>query len=254
MTTIHIRFHGQLNDFLPRSARDRLVTRTVPESPAVKDVIESIGVPHVEVDAILADGRSVGFRHRVHEGEHLEVHPLGAAIDVTPLVHLVPPRPDAGHLGFVCDGHLARLAAYLRMLGIDTAHTNHADDGTLAEISAREDRILLSQDRGLLKRSIVRRGYAVRAAAPREQLREVVDRFALADAIQPFSRCLRCNTALVTVEAGEARARVPPRVAAEQERFRRCPTCDALYWPGSHHARMQRLIEQVLPGAGSGAG
>jgi hypothetical protein len=100
---------------------------------------------------------------------------------------------------FVLDTHLGRLAAHLRMLGFDSLYRDDCPDEELARISATEQRILLSRDRGLLRRSIVTRGYLVRAAHPREQLIEVCWRYNLSGFIAPFRRCLDCNTLLQVV-------------------------------------------------------
>ena len=245
---IEIRFHGPLNELLPARSRGRTLSRSVKGEPSVKDLIESLGVPHVEVDVIVVDGRSVGFGHRVPDGERIEVHPVHSDGGASSVIHLAPPQPEPGRIRFACDGHLGRLAAYLRMLGIDTAYANRADDDALAALASHEDRTLLTQDRGLLKRAVIRHGYVVRSARPADQLREVAERFGLAAASRPFSRCLRCNSLLEPVDPSEARLQVPPRVAAEQAQYRRCPSCSALYWRGSHHARMQRLIEQTIQG------
>jgi hypothetical protein len=245
---VQLRFHGALNDLLPAAARGRLVRWTVRGSPAVKDVIESLGVPHVEVGAITADGRPVSLGHRVRDGERIAIYPPGQhvprrALDRRAGHGVADPEPAR----FVVDGHLGRLAAYLRMLGFDTLYSADATDAVLAELAARDDRILLSRDRGLLKRSIVRRGYVLRSDRPHVQLREVVDRFGLAPGSRPFGRCLRCNGVLEAIDPVVARPLVPPRVALEQAAFRRCSTCAALFWRGSHHARMVRLIETLLP-------
>jgi uncharacterized protein with PIN domain len=230
------------------SARDRLVRLTVRGSPAVKDVIESLGVPHVEVGAITADGRRVPLGHRVRDGERIAVYPPGGrAPGRGGRTTAGRGRADAEPARFVVDGHLGRLAAYLRMLGFDTLYAADATDARLAELAARDDRILLSRDRGLLKRSIVRRGYVLRSDRPHAQLREVVDRYALAPASRPFGRCLRCNGILEAIDPVLARPLVPPRVALEQAEFRRCAGCAALFWRGSHHARMVHLIETLLP-------
>lgn len=245
---VQLRFHGALNDLLPAAARGRLVRWTVRGSPAVKDVIESLGVPHVEVGAITADGRPVSLGHRVRDGERIAIYPPGQhvprrALDRRAGHGVADPEPAR----FVVDGHLGRLAAYLRMLGFDTLYSADATDAVLAELAARDDRILLSRDRGLLKRSIVRRGYVLRSDRPHVQLREVVDRFGLAPGSRPFGRCLRCNGVLEAIEPAVARPLVPPRVALEQAEFRRCSACATLFWRGSHHARMVRLIETLLP-------
>ena len=250
MVALTFRFHGRLNELLPAAARHRPLERVVDGSPTVKDVIESLGIPHVEVDAIVVAGVSVGFDHRVYHGESVEVYPDASEVeDLTQVRRLKPPPVSPDGLRFVLDGHLGRLAAYLRMLGFDTSYSNHASDDALATVASREERTLLTRDRGLLKRAIVRRGYLVRSDHPHDQLREVVVRFGLGSACRLFGRCLRCNTLLESIAPAAARTRVPPRVALEQTEFRHCPTCDSLYWRGSHHARMLRLIEAVVPDA-----
>jgi hypothetical protein len=132
-------------------------------------------VPHTEVDLILVNDRSVEWTYQPQEGDRVAVYPVFESMDITPLIRLRP--LPLREVRFVLDGHLGRLAAYLRMLGFDTWYQNHVDDAVLAQTSKDEQRILLTRDQGLLKRSAVTHGYWVRATAPREQLREVMARF-----------------------------------------------------------------------------
>ena len=60
-TTIQIRFYEELNDFLPRYKRKITFKHTFKGNMSIKDVIESIGVPHTEVDLILVNRKSVDF-------------------------------------------------------------------------------------------------------------------------------------------------------------------------------------------------
>jgi uncharacterized protein with PIN domain len=244
---VELRFHGQLNDLLAAVERGRLVHRSVRGVPAVKDVIESIGVPHVEVGAVIAGGRPVTLDAPIPGDSRVHVYPPGHPILRWLACGGSEPETDPRPARFVVDGHLGRLAAYLRMLGFDTLWSADATDDVLAELAGRDDRILLSRDRGLLKRTIVHRGHLVRSDRPHEQLREIVDRYGLAGESRPFGRCLSCNGLLEPVGAAIAGPLVPPRVAREQEEFRRCAACGGLYWRGSHHRRMVELIRTVLP-------
>jgi uncharacterized protein with PIN domain len=81
---------------------------------------------------------------------------------------------------------------------------------------------------------------------PREQAVEVVCRFDLADKIQPFTRCLRCNALLRQVEKGEVLHRLPPLVRERQKVFFECPSCGKVYWSGTHRERMQASIDSLL--------
>jgi uncharacterized protein with PIN domain/sulfur carrier protein ThiS len=238
------RFYGQLNDFLPAIARQTTVRRGLDGSPSVKDAIEAIGVPHPEVALVIANGEPVSFAFHVRNGDRIAVFPPFRSIDVSIVTGQDP--ADAPDARFVLDGHLGRLAAYLRMCGFDTAYDNGAVDADLAQTSANERRILLTRDRGLLKRGVVVRGYLVRADRAPEQLVEVLDRFDLVPAIRPFTRCLRCNGELESADRLSVQEEVPPRVFAEQAVFRRCAGCGAIFWRGSHHRRMDRLLRSIL--------
>jgi uncharacterized protein with PIN domain len=146
-------------------------------------------------------------------------------------------------LGFLLDVHLGRLAAYLRMAGFDALYDNRAPDAELADIAAREGRVLLTRDRYLLMRTEVDRGYWVRSTEPKKQLLEIIHRFDLAGSMRPFTRCLKCNSTLEEASRESVSQWLPPRI--RDEVFRVCPTCLRVYWKGSHHARMSRLLEWV---------
>ena len=143
------------------------------------------------------------------------------------------------------DVHLGRLAEYLRLLGFDTLYRNDYDDPELAEIAGRERRILLTRDLGLLKRSIVVYGLFVRATDPQQQVIEVLGRFDLFAAIEPFQRCSRCNGRLESVAKAAILHRLQPATSAQHDEFHRCQSCDQLYWKGSHWEHIQQFIAAV---------
>jgi len=246
------RFHGSLNDFLPAVQRRVDIGRAFEGKPGLKDTIEALGVPHPEVDLILANGRPVGLECRVRPDDRIDVfgvdragEPIGSVSDAG-RAGLVPPPPEPRR--FVLDGHLGRLARHLRMLGFDCRYDRGADDDRLARQSADEDRILLTRDRGLLKRSIIRLGYLVRDDDPRRQLAEVVARYGLAPLAAPFTRCVRCNGVIKPAERSEVAERLAGELRTLRyfDTFGRCADCGSIYWPGSHFNRMSRLVEEVL--------
>jgi uncharacterized protein with PIN domain len=241
MSEAKVRFYAELNDFLPPARRQVAFEHPFNAQPAIKDVIEAIGVPHTEVDLILVNGVSVDFTYKLCDGDHVSVYPVFEALDLTPLVHLRPAPLRVTR--FVLDVHLGRLARYLRLLGFDTRYQNDFCDDELARISSGENRILLTKDRGLLKRSQVTHGYYVRETHPRAQLVEVVGRFDLFGSIQPFQRCMRCNGLLEAVSKQELLEQIPPRTREHYDEFQRCTGCGQVYWRGSHYERMLRLIE-----------
>jgi len=239
-----VRFYAQLNDFLPPEKRARPITCSFDVSGSVKDMIESLGVPHTEVDLILANGEPVDFSYRVQQGDRISVYPDFQSVEIPAHLRLRPqPLPEAR---FAADTHLGRLAAYLRMLGFDTLYRNDFADEELAKLSADEDRILLTRDRGLLMRTAVKRGCYVRATQTARQLVELLERFDLARAINPFRRCMHCNEILLPISKEEISDRLLPQTRQHFDEFYSCPQCGRIYWKGSHYSRMRRFIDSLI--------
>lgn len=242
------RFYAELNDLLPRPRRFVDSVHEFQGRPSVKDVIESLGVPHTEVEVILVNGLPRGFEYRLQDGDRVSVYPVFEALDVgeEARVRARPLRQPR----FVLDVHLGKLAAYLRLLGFDTTYHRQWQDPELARRSSDEQRILLTRDRQLLKRSQVTHAHLVRSLEPIEQCVEVVRRFDLAGMAAPFTRCLRCNALLDSVEIEEVAGRVPAWVRAQSHTVTYCQACDRLYWRGTHFNRLERLARDVLEAAG----
>ena len=243
MNQAYFRFYAELNDFLPVNKRKTTFAHCLNNSASIKDTLEALGVPHTEIDLILANGESVDFSYLVRDGDKFSIYPVFESIDITPLLR-VRPQP-LRVIRFVLDVHLGKLARDLRLLGFDTLYRNDYSDEELAELSSRERRILLSRDRNLLKRSIITHGYCIRSTNSWQQLLEVLRRFDLFKQINPFQRCLRCNGSLVTVNKEMISERLPAKTRQYYDEFRLCLSCAQIYWKGSHYQRMQQFIEQV---------
>jgi uncharacterized protein with PIN domain len=229
---VWFRFHGELNDFLPALRRDLEFEQPAGVTDTIKHIIESIGVPHTEIGRVTVNGKELSSSERLQAGDHVEVFPHAIPV---PLEH---PR-------FVLDGHLGRLAAYLRMLGFDTWYDRWADDTQLAAIASGERRLLLTRDVGLLKRREVEGGYCVRSHKPHDQLHEVSCRFALRSQFMPFRRCMDCNGPLCPVSKEEVTNQLPPHTRETKHEFSRCQNCGKVFWRGSHYARMLGWIEDL---------
>ena len=250
MAVATLRFYAELNDLLPAGSvrranvRGRAYPYTFRGRPSVVDVIEAQGVPHTEVDLILANGDSVGFDYHLRDGDCIAVYPVFESLDISSLVRL---RPEPlRRTAFVLDGHLGKLARLLRTLGLDVRYQCDVKDAEIVRLALAEGRIILTRDRGILKRRAVTHGYCVRSAVPIEQAREVVRRFDLYAQVRPLSRCLRCNGLLEEVSKEAVLDRLPARTASTYEQFYRCTGCDQVYWPGSHYDRMQATIARIL--------
>jgi uncharacterized protein with PIN domain len=233
---VRFRFHGELNDFLAPSRRDQEFEHIARATDTIKHIVESLGVPHTEIGQVTVNGRAALSSQHLGDGDHVSIFP-----------HQEPVILEDRR--FVVDGHLGRLAAYLRMLGFDTWYDRFADDILLASVSSGEGRFMLTRDAGLLKRREVERGYYVRCDQPHDQLREITRRFALHSQFAPFRRCMDCNGLLSSVSKDEVADLLPPHTRETQAEFSRCSECGKIFWRGSHHARMLGWIEELMAGS-----
>lgn len=206
-------------------------------APSIKHLVESLGVPHTEVGGLRVNGALAGLEVGVQPGDRVEV---------------LAPGDGAGQLAlpgeprFVVDNHLGRLAVYLRMLGFDTLYRNDYQDPELAHTAGSEGRILLTRDRRLLMRREVIYGCCLRSLQPRVQLGEITRRYRLAERARPFRRCLRCNGPLQPVAKADVLDRLQPLTQQYYEEFALCPSCDQVYWKGSHYEHMLELIGGLI--------
>jgi len=228
------RFHAELNRLFPERRREQDFPYTFERDLTIKHGAESLGVPHTEIGVVLVNGSPAGLSDLLQDGDRVDVYPH---------------EPSAGGLDaarFVVDVNLGKLATYLRMLGFDVAYLLDADDDTLARIAQQEDRILLTRDRGLLKRKMVEKGYCVVIDRPAAQVRDVLDHFHLAGQARPFQRCLSCNGLLEPVSRDEVVDRLPTDTRRYFNEFWLCHSCGKIYWKGSHYERMRRFVRRVL--------
>lgn len=236
-----LRLYGGLDWFVADADRDGVVEVPVVAPRSVKDLVESVGVPHVEVGRLVLDGATVGFDATVGGACRLAVYPVSATLDD---LDLRPPPPDP--IRFVADVHLGVLARRLRALGFDTWWSRDADDEELARLAVDASRVLLSRDRGLLMRRVVVHGHCPRADDPDLQVVEVLRRYDLYGRAAPFTRCVTCNDVLVPVAKEAVWEDLPPRTRVDHDEFVRCDGCGQVFWPGSHHAAMTDWMQAVL--------
>ncbi len=208
-----------------------------------------MGVPHAEVDLILANGNSVDFSYIVNDGDRFSVYPVFESMDISGVTRLRPsPLRDTK---FVLDVHLRKLARRMRLLGFDTDYADRRDDSTLADISGRENRILLTCDRQLLMRKIVSRGIIIRSRDPEEQIIEVIERLQLRELINPFTRCIECNGLIAAVDLSspvynDIKSSIPEGVLEWCNEFYRCTSCERIYWRGSHYDRLIKRVGHIM--------
>src|SRR5437870_11431630 len=239
--SVRLSLRGDLDFFLSSRTRRKDITRSLSEKTSVKDVIESCGVPHPEVDLILVNGEEVDFDYGVMNDAEIEVYPP----------EIQSPQSGKKRLQvhtisrFVTDGHLGKLTRNLRLLGFDVAYDPRAGDRQLLAVMERENRALLTRDRRLLMHAVVKTGYCLRSQDPDEQTVEVIRRFDLIRLIAPFTRCLRCNAPLQEIAKADIIEKLEPLTKIYYEQFRRCTDCSQIYWAGSHFLKLQERLKQI---------
>lgn len=240
---VDLRVYAELNDFLRPDERYTVLCRPFRPHQSVKDVIEAAGIPHTEVDLVLVNGQPVTFGQRPRGGDRITAYPVFETLDIGRVTR-VRPHPLREPC-FIADVNLGGLAKLMRLMGLDVHCRWDADDAALAELSAAEHRILLTRDRGLLKRRNVTHGMYVRSDQPVDQIVEVIRRLDLVERLAPFTRCLRCGGAVVAVAKAEVEDRLQPLTRRHYDTFRKCRTCGRIYWQGSHQVRLGATVEAI---------
>jgi uncharacterized protein with PIN domain len=238
------RFFGSLNDFLPLVKKEVAIPYPFTGVPAVKDAIEAIGIPHPEIAGILINQQPAQPTTPLHPGDQVKVYPFNGDYPGYPGYALRPEPPLP--VRFILDVHLGKLAKALRILGFDACYQNDYDDKTIASLAAREKRLVLTRDIGLLKHKAITWGYWLRSQHPEKQITEVLQHFRLQDQAAPFTRCLACNAPIEAVPKEMVWEQLPPNTRLYFEEFFRCIQCRRVYWKGSHYQRMQAFVN-LLP-------
>lgn len=239
-----IRFFSELNDFLPEKKKYMQLLIELNRQSSVKDIIESFGIPHTEVELIIIKGISLDFSYIVKNDDFISVYPKFESLDIRSILKIR--KTPLRKIKFVLDQHLGKLSRYLRLYGCDSLYRKDFSDVELAEISSTSNRILLTRDIGLLKRSKVTHGYWIRSSIPREQLIEIIQRFDLKKEYNLFSRCIVCNGTITDVNKEEIIALIPKKIALYYSTFYRCTECKKIYWRGSHYDNMNKFMTKVL--------
>jgi uncharacterized protein with PIN domain len=236
-------FQDSLNDFLPRSKRNTTIIYEFNDVPAIKHSIETIGIPHTEVDAILVNGAPVDFFYPLQNNDKVEVYPASLTT-LLPTVWLLTPANTIPEK-FILDVHLGKLARRLRLLGFDTFYENNYTDKEIVQTSEVEERIILTRDRNLLKYKSIKLGYWIPSQHVEEQLTKVIKRFRLENKLKFFERCVECNGKIIQVEKDAVFDQLLPKTKLYYNDFFQCDNCKRIYWRGSHYDQMRRFIKRI---------
>ncbi len=201
----HAAFHTFPFVLSREGKRHQPFTRTLRVKTSIKDVVETCGVPHPEIDFLVCNGVSVTFDHQLEDAAIVQVYGTG---DSPPVPGKMLQQRRVAR--FVVDGHLGKLARDLRLLGFDVTYSSNAEDNALLAAATEQDRALLTRDRRLLMYRVVRHGYCPRSSDVAEQIIEVIRRFELAELLAPYARCIRCNGLLRRVNKSDVLDHLEP--------------------------------------------
>lgn len=228
---IHVEFAPELALFVQRRPHRTLVTDGV---SSLGHAVESAGVPLTEVGTLRVDGREVPVSYVPAAGDRVEVRTVER-----------PQRVPGAPLRFLLDVHLGTLARRLRLLGVDTAYeSTDIGDPALAALSAAEKRVMLSRDRGLLRRRELWAGAYVYSTRPEDQLRDILDRFR--PELRPWTRCTACNGLLKEATKEEVADQLHGGTQRSYDVFAQCRECGRAYWKGAHHEQLVAIVERAL--------
>ncbi|GHH77466.1 hypothetical protein GCM10018793_25610 [Streptomyces sulfonofaciens] len=231
---IRVELAPELGVFVPQGRRRGATAVVTDGVSSLGHVVESLGVPLTEVGELLVDGRPAAAAHVPGAGESVRVRAVER-----------PQRVPGAPLRFLLDVHLGTLARRLRLLGVDAAYeSTDIGDPALAGRSAAERRVLLSRDRGLLRRRELWAGAFVYSDRPDEQLRDVLTRFA--PVLRPWTRCTACNGLLSEARKEEVAALLEGGTRRTYDVFAQCTECRRVYWRGAHHDRLERIVDDAV--------
>ena len=168
---------------------------------------------------------------------------------------------------FISDVMLGSLARWLRILGFDTIYFRAIADNELIKIARQQERILLTRDTGIARRTLKKMKGGTGESENRskvgpdvilihsnttlEQLKEVlyklfpyspIPRFPLSD----VPRCPVCNGELAAAERETVADRIPEYVLLNATPFFTCRECGKVYWYGSHKKSIDSILRQVI--------
>ena len=240
MNQVYFRFYEELNDYLPEEKRKVWFEYSFSGEILMQDAMHSMGVPSEEIDLILVNQQSKAFDYMLQDGDRISVYPVFELFDLSgasPLREKPLRNPT-----FICDVHLGRLCKYLRMLGLDTLYSNQYTPEEMIAISRQEKRIILSRSYQLTRHKEVTHSYWIRSADPLEQVKDLIIKLDLSSWTDPLIRCMKCNDKIVPVEKPVILHRLQSRTAKYYTEFFNCPTCNQIYWKGSHFENMLNFI------------
>ncbi len=237
---ILIELDREFNFFLADNHRYRPIEYSLMRKASVKDIIESLGIPHTETGSIWFDDREIDFSFVPQTPGKLQVDAVRKPFNVLSPSKLRP--VPLGCLKFIADVNVLKLGRLMILTGFDVACSSSFSDDEIADIAQAQSRIVLTRDTTLLKRKKIVFARRIRSNLPYEQMIEVIDFFGLHNMTDFFSRCTTCNRKLVPVSKNKITHLLEPKTKQYFFDFFQCPQCLKIFWKGSHYDAMKKTF------------
>jgi uncharacterized protein with PIN domain len=151
--------------------------------------------------------------------------------------HLISPL-------LLCDEMLARLCRWLRAAGHDCAMLPAGSrDREIMHLARKESRLILTRDRQFMEYpSNEGSVLLLKEQALEDQARTLSHILGIDWMYRPFTRCLVCNTPLISADRMQRQAlKIHLR---DDEPLWLCPGCQRNYWAGGHVHRMYHRLQK----------
>lgn len=144
---------------------------------------------------------------------------------------------------FLVDEMLQRLGRWMRAAGYDTRIAVDATpDYYLLRQAIDEGRLLLTCDRKILEhRRAAGHVILLECNSLEDCIQELTYHLHINWQYKPFTRCLVCNSPLLDATP-EQRKDAPVSVQDRELPALYCPTCQQVFWDGSHAKRMRHQL------------
>jgi uncharacterized protein len=142
---------------------------------------------------------------------------------------------------FAVEKTLGKLAKWLRILGFDTIY-----DPDIINPD-QSGRILLTRTKHIRDEYPADKLIFIESDKPFKQMQEIIKALGIVNEdIKSFTRCIRCNNKIRTINKNLIRSVVPDYVWENQNSFKTCDECKRIYWHGSHTKKSMELIKKLF--------
>jgi hypothetical protein len=147
---------------------------------------------------------------------------------------------------FILSPELGRLTKWLRILGFDAVYFTQPNFPALLIQALRDSRIILTRNSRFIDKARAAKCVHIKNDNVQEQLKQVLKELNIKpEPDEMFSRCLICNVELDGVDKQQVRDRVPEYVFKTQDEFLTCPSCQRIYWSGTHWGNVSHILEEI---------